>query len=213
MKKDKSATNNKTAAWVGVGIGVVVAGALAFAFSSGSPSNLAKPAFGEVSVEGQALPPFVDPASDQAIGMVAPVLTGTSPDGETVRIASDGQPTIVAFVAHWCSFCQADVPRLQAWLNAGGGEPGVKLLSVATGTSETRPNFPPSEWLEREGWTAPIMLDDRNAPGGEAFGLSAYPYWAVIAPDGTIALRLSGELGEPGFEALFSFAAGLSAAR
>jgi len=202
--------NNKTAAWVGVGIGIVVAGALAFALSAGSPANLEKPAFGDVSIEGQALPTFGDPSNDQAIGMPAPILTGVSPDGDTVRIAADGQPTIVAFVAHWCSHCQADVPRLQAWLNAGGGEPGVKLLSVATGSNETRPNFPPHEWLEREGWTAPVMLDDKSTPAGEAFGLSAYPYWTVIAPDGTVALRLSGELGEPGFEALYSFAAGLA---
>ena len=71
--------NNKTAAWVGVGIGIVVAGALAFAFSAGSPANLEKPAFGDVSVQGQALPTFGDPSNDQAIGMPAPILTGGPP--------------------------------------------------------------------------------------------------------------------------------------
>ncbi len=117
----------------------------------------------------------------------------------------------MAFVAHWCQHCQRDVPALQSWLNAGNGQ-GVRVLSVATGTNETRPNFPPHEWLEREGWTAPVMLDDRNFPGGQAFGLSAYPFWTVIAPDGTVALRLSGALGAEGFEALFGFAEGLRAA-
>ncbi len=202
--------SSKAGVWVGIGIAVVVAGALAFAFSSGSPSNLTKPAFGAVTVDGSPLPPFADASNDPAVGLVAPVLTGVSPDGDTVRIAADGQATIIVFAAHWCPHCQNDVPKLQAWLNAGGGRAGVKLLTVATGTSETRPNFPPADWLERVGWTAPVMLDDRSSPGGLAYGLTSYPYWTVLAPDGTVALRLAGELGESGFQALYDFAGGLT---
>jgi hypothetical protein len=46
--------------------------------------------------------------------------------------------------------------------------------------------------LEREGFTAPVLVDDRINTVANSFGLPAYPYWVIVNADGTIAARISG---------------------
>jgi len=150
--------------------------------------------FGTPIVTGTELPRFEDAAQDPAFGMVAPTIQGADFDGTPVTITDDGRPKIIIFLAHWCSHCQAEVPVVQQWVDAGLKPDGVDLYSVATGTAETRPNFPPSEWLANEGWTAPVIVDDLAYSVGDIFGLSAVPFWVFVDADGTIAGRLSGEL-------------------
>jgi hypothetical protein len=60
--------------------------------------------------------------------------------------------------------------------------------------AETRPNYPPSEWLESEGWTPPVLLDDTEYAVGDVFGLTAFPFWVFVNADGTVAGRLTGAL-------------------
>ena len=151
--------------------------------------------FGEPAVSGNALPTLVDPAADPAIGLPIPPVDGAGFDGAPVALSSDGRAKIILFLAHWCSHCQAEVPVVQRWIDGGGLPDGVDLYSVATGIAETRSNFPPDAWLEREGWTAPVIVDDASSGVGTAYGLSAFPYWVFVYPDGTVAGRVTGELG------------------
>lgn len=151
------------------------------------------PAFGAPTVSGASLPGFGEGA-DPAVGMVVPEVSGADFDGNAVAISNDGRPKMILMLAHWCSHCQAEVPVVQDWLDAGKLPDGVDLYSVATGTSETRDNYPPSAWLEREGWTAPLIVDDATYLVGNAYGLSAYPFWVFVAADGTVAARTTGEL-------------------
>ncbi|MGI8938357.1 MAG: TlpA family protein disulfide reductase [Iamia sp.] len=70
-------------------------------------------AFGEVTAEGEPLAPYVADSADPAIGQVAPTLTGIDPAGDPVTIDPGAEgPMVIAFVAHWCPHCQAEVPRL-----------------------------------------------------------------------------------------------------
>jgi thiol-disulfide isomerase/thioredoxin len=150
--------------------------------------------FGEPTIAGSALPRFADAAADPAIGTPAPTIEGANFDGTPVSITNDGRPKIIIFLAHWCSHCQAEVPVVQAWVDGGFKPDGVDLYSVATSTAETRPNFPPSEWLADEGWTAPVVVDDTAFSVGDVFGLNAFPYWVFVDADGNVAGRLTGEL-------------------
>ena len=68
---------------------------------------------------------------------------------------------------------------------------GVDLVSVATSIDPTRPNYPPDAWLQREGWTAPVIADTTNAVA-EAYGLTAFPYWVFVGPDGKVVARAIG---------------------
>jgi hypothetical protein len=130
---------------------------------------------------------------DTATGETAPTVIGQDFEGNEVRIENDGRAKAIALLAHWCSHCQAEVPRVQAWLDAGGGVDGVDLYSVATAMNSTQGNYPPSEWFEREGWTVPVVRDDQDGNVHAAFGSGGFPFWVFVNSDGTVALRASGQ--------------------
>lgn len=39
---------------------------------------------------------------------------------------------------------------------------GIELISVATATDPAQANYPPSKWLENEGWTVPCWSTTRD---------------------------------------------------
>ena len=114
----------------------------------------------------------------------------TAPDGS---IALDGRPKVLLFVAHWCPHCQAEVPRIQEWINGGGLPSDVDLVTVSTGIDPSRPNYPPDAWFAREGWTPRVVSDPTNEIAA-AFGLPSYPYLVFVNADGTVASRTTGEI-------------------
>jgi thiol-disulfide isomerase/thioredoxin len=142
---------------------------------------------------GVALPLFASTSGDPAIGRLIPEATGASFDGSPVAIKSDGRPKLLLFLAHWCPHCQKEVPVVQAWLDDRRLPPGIDLISIATSTSPNRPNYPPSDWLRREGWSAPVLVDADDSIATR-FGLKAFPYWVVVGADGKVSSRLTGEL-------------------
>ena len=160
---------------------------------------------GEVRVAGAALTPYTAGTQDASVGAGIPQLRGNNFDGEPMTIAPTGRPRIVMFVAHWCTHCQAEVPRVVDWL-AAGRLSGADLVAVSTGVNLARPNYPPSAWLEREDWTIPTMKDDTDGTAGTAFGLTGYPYFVAVTAEGTVAARASGELTLPELQALIAAA-------
>jgi thiol-disulfide isomerase/thioredoxin len=158
-----------------------------------------------VEVAGTPLAPLGD-GDDPAVGTPAPTLTGEGFDGEPVEIADDGRPKVVVFLAHWCPHCQREVPVLVDWVESGAKPDDVDLYGVATSTSPDRPNYPPSAWLEREGWTQPTLVDSEDSTAAAAYGLSAFPFFTAIDSDGNVAGRVTGELTPEELEALFDLA-------
>ena len=159
--------------------------------SSDRPSDLpavSDPAGQTPVVSGTPLPAFTSPSDDPAVGDTIP--TVTTP---TASIELNGRAKVLLFLAHWCPHCQAEVPVVQDWIDAGSLPDDVDLISVSTGIDPSRPNYPPDEWLEREGWTSPVIVDESGAVA-DAYGLSAFPYWVFVNADGTVAGRLTGEL-------------------
>ena len=151
----------------------------------------------EPTIEGTSLPgmPPSNPIDVTATGLSIPNVTGEDFDGDEVVIdRGDGRAKAIIFLAHWCSHCQAEVPRVQAWLDATGGVEGVDMYSVATSINSSRGNYPPSSWLDREGWTVPILRDDKDNSVLNAYGSGGFPYWVFVNADGTVALRTSGEM-------------------
>jgi len=153
--------------------------------------------YGDPVVSGETLPVMPSNASvvpdDPANGLVAPEITGQDFDDDTVSISHDGTPKAIVFLAHWCSHCQAEVPRVQQWLDGGGGVEGVEIISVTSAASSGQGNWPPSEWMDREGWTSPNIRDDQESSAFQAYGGSPFPYWVFLNGDGTVALRIAGQ--------------------
>jgi cytochrome c biogenesis protein CcmG/thiol:disulfide interchange protein DsbE len=187
---------------VGAIIAVIIGGAAIVAISSsGSDSNTSSgniSEFSEITVAGDALPAFdsTSSATDTAIGMQAPIVSGKGFTGTEITTDGAGTPTLLVFLAHWCPHCQREVPLLVQWEKDGKTPTGVDVIAVATGTDPANPNYPPSEWLAREEFPAlwPVIADSNDKKAANAFGLSGYPYFVLVDAQGKVFKRLSGEI-------------------
>ena len=214
--KSKSAVaraRKKQPPWLWIGVaGLVLVLAVAAIVSSGggdkndSAEGLAQT--GPVTVTGAALPKFEADAADAAVGKAIPELKGQSFDGSPVEIRNDGRAKLIVFVAHWCPHCQKEIPLLADWLKSNSLPNGVDLYTVSTSVTSKRPNYPPSTWLENEGWTAKTLADSENQEAADAFGLSAFPYFVAVDGSGKVVARTSGEISTADFADLAQSALG-----
>jgi cytochrome c biogenesis protein CcmG, thiol:disulfide interchange protein DsbE len=212
-----ASTDRKTIIWIVVGVVVVVGLFVLALLSAGSGGggglggSYQVEAFGDVEVTGERLSPL-NPQSaglavnDPSVGLPAPVSTGTDWDGNPSVVPAPGEPTVIVFLAHWCPHCQSEVPRLVRQMNGGDTIAGAKIVGVATSSNITRGNFPPAAWLSNEGWTGGVLMDDQLGSTLVAYGLGSFPAWAVVAADGTIVARATGELNPAQVEALAALA-------
>jgi thiol-disulfide isomerase/thioredoxin len=194
---------NRVLIWGGAAVVVVIAIVVALVASGGNDAASAtKWETAQVEVTGASLPQY-DPkvTPDPAIGDTIPTLQGKSVfDGTPVKVAPDGKPQAVIFVAHWCPHCQAELPKLVTLAKHGVFD-GMTVTAVATGTSKQAPNYPPSAWLKGVDWPFPVMADSPDATAAQAYGINAYPYFVLVNADGTVAGRGSGELPPSAIEA------------
>ncbi len=81
---------------------------------------------------------------------------------------------------------------MQPWIDDDGVPAGVELVSVSTAEDATRDNYPADEWLEREGWSVPVLVDDEAGTVAQAFGLSSFPFWVLVDGEGTVVAQVGG---------------------
>jgi cytochrome c biogenesis protein CcmG, thiol:disulfide interchange protein DsbE len=148
-----------------------------------------------VDISGAALDPFVSANGDTAVGVVAPTLNGQSFDGTPVTVTpGDGRAYMVVFLAHWCPHCNAEIPQLIKWKEAGSVPEGLEVVGVSTSVASDRPNYPPSEWTLAAGWPWSIMADSAGMDAATAYGVTGFPFFTVIGEDGTVKVRVSGQV-------------------
>jgi thiol-disulfide isomerase/thioredoxin len=200
------ARRNRMLLWGALAVIVVIAVVVAVVAGGGGDNAAAtKWEIAPVKVSGTPLPDFdKNASSDPAVGDTVPTLQGRSVyDGSRVTIgpdSGDGKPQMVVFVAHWCPHCQAEVPRLVELAKQGVFD-GVQVSAVATGTTEQGGNYPPSAWLQDVDWPFPVMADSPTGTAAQAYGLTSYPFFVLVNPDGTVAGRGVGELTDEQVEA------------
>jgi thiol-disulfide isomerase/thioredoxin len=168
-------TSTPTPSWTRSLAGIAAAATLLLAACGGSDDAadtdvaVAETAEGEsvaivetapVTVTGEPLPEYGDPANDPAVGMMAPVLSGASFAGTPVTIGGPSdQLTFVVFLAHWCPACNAEIPELVDLAEAGDFPDGIDVVAVSTAAAEDRDNYPPSDWFAAEDWPFPVLAD------------------------------------------------------
>ena len=198
-----SAPRSRTPLFIGIAvvafIAVTAIVAIALSGTTGT-GGFSEPARFATAVSGNPLPALTDPASDAAIGQPIPSLTGIDLAGEPLSIGPSDGPMAIVLLAHWCGFCQAEVPILVDYLASTGMPEGVELVTIATSIDPARPNYPPSTWLEREGWTAPTMVDDATSGALRALGMSSFPGFIFVDADGRVVQRSSGQLPAEAFD-------------
>lgn len=208
VRDARNAAETSRTTWVFVTVGGLLAVVLlAVLIATNTGTGSAGKAFGTVEVSGDPLPQLGSvEGGDPAVGLTIPSLTGEKFDDTSITIAPDGKPMVIMMLAHWCPHCQAEVPRIQKWLNDNGTPDDVELVAIASGTNEARPNFPPGKWLKREKWSVPTMVDSKESTAGNALGLSGFPYFVAVDSQGRVVERTSGELSEQQWEALIDAA-------
>jgi thiol-disulfide isomerase/thioredoxin len=210
VSNNKQASNKSLIYWIVggvVGLGLIVWLAAAIAGEGAVDEAIA---YGEVTVEGENLPFFETGAADPAVGQIAPTVSGGDWDGNEFTIGPDGRAKIVVMLAHWCPHCQAEVPVIQGWIDAGAVPEGVDIYGTTVLTNRVRDGdtWPPQDWLTEEGWTSPTIMDNQAGSIVEAYGLTSTPTYVVLGPDNENLGRLAGEIGLEGLNALAGIAAG-----
>ncbi len=201
MSANQPAQKKSNSIVLGAAFGVIaLALVLAIALTGGDEKDASTSAgeFGTPTVSG--LLPEVpssnagDASADPAFGMPIPEIAGQDFSGTAVNVERDGRPKAILFVSHSCGHCQAEIPEVQAWIDESGGVDGVDLIAVSTSAAEVGGNWPPSEWLESEGWSSPVIADDEELSAFFAYGGSVIPYWVFADADGNVTRRFAGRL-------------------
>jgi cytochrome c biogenesis protein CcmG, thiol:disulfide interchange protein DsbE len=194
-----------------VGVAVLAFVGVVAVLSAGEVSDIPslEEVAGPVIVEGTPVSvPYPDDGADPAIGLPSPVITALDYDDREVVIGAPGQAQVLVFLAHWCPVCDRELPTLRDVVSAGGVPDGVDLVFVTTGLDPGRPNWPPTRWLADAGLSSVTTVrDDIGDPLMRAFGLRAYPAWAVIDAEGTLVARRQGLLPAVGVAQLLDVAA------
>ncbi len=216
----RSGSSSTTTWWIVGGVAVVIVIALVAAIASTSKSSASSgtgagaagtvvpvPAIsvGEVTVTGTPVgtpAPTATGTPASSIGKPVPQISGQQFDGTKLTIPAAGTPKVVMFVAHWCPHCQKEVPELSKHWAEVGLPSGVDLYAVATSTSESKPNFPPGQWLRDENWPVKTIADDTKGSAANAYGVTGFPYFVAVDAQGNIALTMSGEITLAQFQQL-----------
>ena len=151
---------------------------------------------GETTVTGDLLPEFSGENDDNiALGLTAPIFSAPNENSEIVTLEKNGNAKALLFLAHWCGYCQKEVPIVQRVINTIGVPDGVEVIAIATSIDRGRENYPPQKWLDEEGWSE-TQLYDLDKEIGSAYGLNAFPYWVFLDKDLNVIARRTGNLPE-----------------
>lgn len=185
-------------------VSVLAAAGVAVGLSSGSsapaPSSgdvvIITGQFQDVQVTGSPLPELTD-GDDPAFGTPAPGLSGFDFRGNPVNInTTDSRGnTLLVFLAHWCQFCNDEIPKLIEWRESGLIPPNLRVIGITTGSRNDAPNWPPSDWMMEKKWPFEVLADSEQQTAAVAYGLSAYPFMALVDANGILQSRFSGVVG------------------
>lgn len=161
---------------------------------------------GPIAVEGEALAPLVDGGGDLSVGSPAPVVTGQDFAGAEVVVGAPGRAQVLVFLASWCPVCQRELPGIVEAVAGGALPEDVELVAVVTSLDASRPNWPPQDWLDTEGYVGTVLRDDAAGTVARTFGMTGTPFWVVIDANGTVVSRVGGYVEPTDLPALFDLA-------
>ena len=151
---------------------------------------------GEITISGDPLPEFAGQNDlDIVAGLPAPKFSAPNENSEIISLEKNGNAKALLFLAHWCGYCQKELPIVQNLINTVGVPNGVEVIAVATAIDRGRENYPPQKWLADEGWSE-LQLYDLEREIGAAYGLNAFPYWVFLDKDLNVVARQTGNIPE-----------------
>lgn len=153
------------------------------------------------------LPRFEDSANDPAVlgGMTLATISGPEyySGSEVAWAPSDGKARVWMVWAHWCPYCQAELPELSTWYPENAARfPNVELITITSAIDDTRDN-PLVPYLDTEQFPFPVLVDETGEVS-QLFGTTAFPFWVVTDSNGTVVLRVAGALGIDSVDQIFA---------
>ena len=151
------------------------------------------------------LPRFTNGAADTALGLKMSAVQATEAySQEAMDIdPADGTKRVWLIWAHWCPYCQQELPELSVWYPDNADRfPNSELVTVTSSMDPARGN-PLDEYLESEQFPFPVLVDEDTKLAAQ-FGVSAFPFWVVTNGDGTVLYRTAGLIGPDAVEQLFT---------
>ncbi len=154
-----------------------------------------------------SLPTFQDTANDPAVlgEMTLATIAGEEyySGDEVTYAAEDGKARVWMIWAHWCPYCQAELPDMNTWWPENASRfPNVELVTISSAIDNSRSN-PLLPYLDEEQFSFPVIVDETGAVS-QLFGTSAFPFWVITDSDGKVVFRVAGALGIQSVDQIFS---------
>ena len=112
-------------------------------------------------------------------------------DGSEVALRSLRRKVVLLnFWATWCGACRSEMPALEGLYRDLRSNPDFALITVS---GSGRGAGPVAQFMERNGYDFPVLVDDANATGS-AYGVSGIPSTFVIGRDGQIVWNCVGAI-------------------
>ncbi len=184
--------------WLWLGLGAVVLVVIALALTSGGDGG------GDGATE-PAPAGSVEIASTSATlldaGQAIPEWSAPALDGSGTMTWSDyvGEPTVFAIWAPWCPHCQAELPRLNASVEAHSG---VQMVTVTTGVEQGGQSS--QGYLDGQGLTFPVAVDDADQTIFRGLGGQSYPTTYFVDSQGNVITVTEGEISDAQLEQIMA---------
>lgn len=144
---------------------------------------------GTVTITGDKLEPLTSPGNDPAVGAFAPDFVATSLKDDSEVIVDAGKARVLVFAAHWCGFCQSELPAIKGWLEANELPANTEVVVVSSSANKERGNYPPTKWFSTLDWPTTVVADDKNRSILTAYGIAGFPTVVGVHADGSVAVR------------------------
>jgi thiol-disulfide isomerase/thioredoxin len=154
-----------------------------------------------------SLPAFQDSANDPAV-LGEMTLSEISAEeyysaGNATFAPDDGKARVWMVWAHWCPYCQAELPDLSTWYPENAARfPNVELVTITSAIDDTQDN-PLIPYLDAEQFPFPVLVDE-SGQLSQKLGTTAFPFWVVTDAEGTVVLRVAGALGISSIDQIFA---------
>lgn len=161
---------------------------LVVAFMGGDGSDGTGPSQqGDVTVEGSPRDTPLQ-AGESVPAFTAPELFGGTVNWDDYT----GSPAVLSVWAPWCPHCQAELPVVDRVMK---DYPDVGWLTIVTAI-DAQPGPSPDEYMQDEGLSFPVAVDDEQGTLASAFGIQGFPTLYFVNSDGTVAAEFEGEVDE-----------------